>query len=87
MHDEPGSNLIFFDKGSGQSSEVPTKFEKVATSVPPTVVSAAVRLTDKKPVLFPCEKGRLGRIFGDQGRLNLKQPKLHRAQTTLWKLV
>ena len=77
MHDEPGSGLKFVDKGSGQSSEQSTKFEKVATSVPSTVVSAAVRLTDKKPILFPWEKGRLGRIFGDQGRLNLKQPKLH----------
>ena len=77
MHDEPDSRLKFVDKGSGPSHDEPTKFEKVATSVPSTVVSAAVRLTDKKPILFPWEKGRLGRIFGDQGRLSLKQPKLH----------
>ena len=77
MHDEPDSRLKFVDKGSGLSHDQPAKFEKVATAVPSTVVSAAVRLTDKKPIPFPWEKGRLGRILGDQGRLSLKQPKLH----------
>ena len=34
MHDEPDSRLKFVDKGSGPSHDQPTKFEKVATSVP-----------------------------------------------------
>ena len=59
------------------TSDAPARFERVSAAAPPTIVSEAVRLTDKRAVLYPWEKGRLGRIFGEQGRLSLKKPKLH----------
>lgn len=65
------------DNGSTGLEPEQASFVKVADAVPPSVVSEAVRLTDKKALLYPWEKGRLGRIFGDQGRLSLKQPRLH----------
>ena len=71
------SGVMFVDKSRVQSAEQPARFERVAAAAPPSIVSEAVRLTDKRPLLFPWEKGRLGRIFGDQGRLALKKPKLH----------
>ena len=69
-------HVRFVDKRSAPASSDPTRFERVAAAAPPEVVSEALRLTDKKALLFPWEKGRLGRIFGDQGRLSLKMPKL-----------
>ena len=69
--------VMFVDKSASAAAAEPTRFEKVAAVAPPGVVSEALRLTDKKPLLFPWEKGRLGRIFGQQGRLSLKQPKLN----------
>eukprot|EP00435_Cladocopium_sp_Y103_P033182 s3258_g8.t1 len=73
---EADGHVRFVDKGSVPTSSKPSTFERVASAAPPVIVSEALRLTDKKPLLFPWEKGRLGRIFGDQGRLSMKLPQL-----------
>ena len=81
------SHVKFVDKSLPSASSEPARFETVASMASPAVVSEALRLTDKRPVLYPWEKGRLGRIFGEQGRLQLKQPRLKQVSTTLSKLV
>ena len=70
-------NVKFVDASEHSLEATSARFEKVSAAAPPAVISEAVRLTDKKTLLYPWEKGRLGRIFGEQGRLNLKKPKLH----------
>lgn len=72
----PDGDIRIVDKGSLPSSSTSDRFEPLTATAPPVIVSEAIRLTEKKPVLFPWEKGRLSRIFGDQGRLSLKQPRL-----------
>ena len=67
----------FVDKGSEKESIASGKYEQLSAAAPPTVVGEALSLTTKKAVLFPWAKGRLGRLFGDQGRLALKQPRLN----------
>ena len=51
-----------------------------------SVISEAIRLTDKKPVLYPWEKGRMSRIFGDRGRLESKMPRLHASSNSFVKV-
>ena len=80
MHEDAQDSVKYVDKGSTPTMQESAKFEKVSRAVPPGIVSEALRLTDKRPLLYPWEKGRLGRIFGEQGRLNLKRPKLHPCQ-------
>ena len=77
LHSVDDSTMKFVDGSKVQTSDTPVRFERVSAAAPPTIVSEAVRLTDKRAVLYPWEKGRLGRIFGEQGRLSLKKPKLH----------
>ena len=65
------SKIKFVDSTKDASCE-PSCFESVASAAPPVIVAEAARLTDKKTLLFPWEKGRLGRIFGEDVRLSLK---------------
>jgi hypothetical protein len=51
-----------------------------------SVISEAIRLTDKKPVLYPWEKGRMSRIFGDRGRLESKMPRLQASSNSFVKV-
>eukprot|EP00435_Cladocopium_sp_Y103_P066923 s261_g29.t1 len=74
--DEP-KGFDFVDKGEGLNAGKGMSISHVARAAPDTVVTEALRLTDKKVVLFPWEKGRMAKIFGDQGRLETKRPKLH----------
>ena len=77
MQVDTQDSVKYVDKSAVADTQESAKFEKVSTAVPPGIVSEALRLTDKRPLLYPWENGRLGRIFGEQGRLNLKRPKLH----------
>ena len=61
-------------------------FSHVGKTAPDPVISEAIRLTDKKPVLFPWEKGRMAKIFGDRGRLDAKMPKLHASSNSFVKV-
>ena len=74
---DTGDHVKFVDKGTSSAKVEPGRLERVASAAPPGIVSEALRLTDKKTLLYPWEKGRLGRIFGQQGRLSLKKPKLN----------
>ena len=74
---DTGGHVKFVDKGTSSAKMEPGRLERVASAAPPGIVSEALRLTDKKTLLYPWEKGRLGRIFGQQGRLSLKKPKLN----------
>eukprot|EP00435_Cladocopium_sp_Y103_P039415 s2955_g10.t1 len=75
--DEP-KGFDFVDKGEDLNAGKGMSFSHVGRAAPATVViREALRLTDKKVVLFPWEKGRMAKIFGDQGRLEVKRPKLH----------
>ncbi|CAL1140753.1 unnamed protein product [Cladocopium goreaui] len=53
------SRVKFVDKSLPSASSEPARFETVASMASPAVVSEALRLTDKRPVLYPWEKGRL----------------------------
>ena len=53
------------DKSEPVTATAVPIFEHRSSAAPPAPVSEAVRLTEKKPLRFPWEKGRLGRIFGD----------------------
>ena len=77
MNVDAQDSVKYVDKSETTGMQDVSRFEKVSATVPPGIVSEALRLTDKRPVLYPWEKGRLGRIFGEQGGLNLKRPKLH----------
>lgn len=70
-------HVKFVDKGTSSERMDSGRYEKVSSAAPPCIVSEALRLTDKKTLLYPWEKGRLGRIFGHQGRLSLKKPRLN----------
>ena len=61
-------------------------FSHVGKAAPDAVISEAIRLTDKKPVLFPWEKGRMAKIFGDRGRLEPKLPRLHTSSNSFVKV-
>ena len=71
------AHLNIVDKSEPAASAGSVVFEHRAASAPAPVVSEALRLTEKKVLKFPWEKGRLGRIFGDVGRLEPKRPRLH----------
>ena len=83
--EQDGSGLCFVDAGSEASSSA-KHFSHVGKAAPDSVISEAIRLTDKKTVLYPWEKGRMSRIFGDQGRLEAKKPKLHATSNSFVKL-
>ena len=71
-----GSGVTFVEAGT-DSAEQSGSFSHVGKTAPDTIISEAIRLTDKKLVLYPWEKGRMARIFGDKGRLKTKMPRLH----------
>ena len=71
MAADADDRVKFVDKGGMPVSDGLPALEKVSAAAPPSIVSEALRLTDKKGILYPWEKGRLGRLFGNQGRLNL----------------
>ena len=75
-HDTGLGEVNFVDAGTGEAS-TGGAFSHVGKAAPDAVVSEAIRLTNKKAVLFPWERGRMARIFGDQGRLEPKLPRLH----------
>ena len=74
--DADGRAVNFVDAGA-EDVQLSGSFSHVGKAAPDVIVSEAIRLTDKKAVLFPWEKGRMSRIFGDQGRLEPKLPRLH----------
>ena len=67
-HDTGLDKVNFVDAGTGEAS-TGGAFSHVGKTAPDAVVSEAIRLTNKKAVLFPWERGRMARIFGDQGHL------------------
>lgn len=75
-HDTGMGEVNFVDAGTGEAN-TGGAFSHVGKAAPDAVVSEAIRLTNKKAVLFPWERGRMARIFGDQGRLEPKLPRLH----------
>ena len=62
------SGVSFVEAGTDSAAQLGS-FSHVGKTAPDTIISEAIRLTDKKPVLYPWEKGRMARIFGDRGRL------------------
>ena len=79
------SRLSFVDTGD-ESAASSKHFAHVGRAAPDSVISEAIRLTDKKTVLYPWEKGRMSRIFGDRGRLEPKKPRLHTSSNSFVKL-
>ena len=67
----------FVDMSEPAAQDSSKVFLHRAAFAPPAVVSEAIRLTDKRPLLYPWEKGRLGRVFNNVGRLDNKKPRLH----------
>eukprot|EP00435_Cladocopium_sp_Y103_P068717 s1151_g32.t1 len=65
------------DKSRELNAVIGSSFSHVGRTAPDSVVSDAIRLTEKRKVLYPWEKGRMARIFGDLGRLEPKKPRLH----------
>ena len=66
------SSVSFVD-ADGDVKPPEGSFSHAGKAAPDSVISEAIRLTDKKPVLYPWEKGRMSRIFGDRGRLESKK--------------
>ena len=54
-------NVKFVDASEHGMEATSARFEKVSAVALPAIISEAVRLTDKKTLLYPWEKGRLGR--------------------------
>lgn len=77
---------VSFVDGGGDSASASGSFAHVGRAAPDTIISEAIRLTEKKPVLFPWEKGRMARVFGSQGRLEPKMPRLHPSSNSFVKV-
>jgi len=77
--------VSFVEAGTDPSAQLGS-FSHVGKTAPDTIISEAIRLTDKKPVLYPWEKGRMARIFGDKGRLETKMPRLHASSNSFVKV-
>ena len=92
LPDEQDDSINLDDKkfgfvDTGDVEHVPLeRFAHVGRAAPDSVISEAIRLTDKKAVLYPWEKGRMAKVFGDQGRLEAKRPKLHASSNSFVKL-
>lgn len=82
---EPGGNvpsgITIVDKSEPVVQMAAKAVKHRASAAPSAAVSEAMRLTDKKQLRFPREKGRLARLFGDQGRLAAKLPRLSPARS------
>ena len=79
------SGVSFVEAGTDSAAQLGS-FSHVGKTAPDTIISEAIRLTDKKPVLYPWEKGRMARIFGDRGRLETKMPRLHASSNSFVKV-
>ena len=68
--------MSFVDAAGSDSSLSVRDFMPVGSGMPADVVRDAIKFTDSKQVLFPWEKGRLKKIFGERPLVESLLPKV-----------